>query len=232
MGRNSRSSFVYPEHSRRVVRRSNPVTFIFCCIFLVIIFSGCAKRRIANIDSKGTTIICFGDSITYGYGAKPGEDYPTALAKLVKAPVINSGIDGDTTTEALLRFKADALDRDPFLVIIEFGGNDFLRKTPMEVTLSNMRQMIEQAQASGAMVALVDISAGLFLRDYRIAFKKLADEKNTIFIPQILNKIVTNPSLKSDFLHPNGEGYKLVARRIYCAVEPYLRKDILLSRNQ
>lgn len=215
------------------MRKNSPqkkALLISCLLLSLIFLTGCAKRKIANIDSKGTTIVCFGDSITYGYGAGPGEDYPTALAKLVKAPVINSGIDGDTTTEASMRFKNDALDRDPLLILIEFGGNDFLRKTPMDVTISNVRQMIEQAQEKGAMVALVDISAGLFLRDYRVAFKKLAHEKNAIFIPQILNKIVTNPSLKSDFLHPNAKGYQLVAQRIYCAIEPYLRKDILLSK--
>ncbi len=200
--------------------------------FSVIALGSCAKREITNTGSKGTTIVCFGDSITYGYGAGPGEDYPTALAKLVNAPVVNAGIDGDSTTEALLRFRADALERDPFLVIIEFGGNDFLRKTPLDVTISNVRQMIEQAQASGTMVALVDISAGLFLREYRAALKKLAYEKNTIFIPSILNKIVTNPSLKSDFLHPNAAGYTLVAQRIYRAIEPYLREDILLSKSR
>ena len=192
--------------------------------------NACAKREIVNADSKGETIVCFGDSITFGYGAKPGEDYPTALASLVRAPVINAGIDGDTSTEALQRFKSDALDRDPFLLIIEFGGNDFLRKVPLETTVSNIRQMVEQAQAKGIMVALVDISAGLFLKEYRQIYKKLALEKGTIFVPSVLDKIVTNPSMKSDFLHPNGAGYQLIAGRIYRAIEPYLKEGTLLSR--
>ena len=215
------------------MRKNSPQQALALIVSLLLMLSltGCAKREIVNTGSSGKTIVCFGDSITFGYGARPGEDYPTALARLVKAPVINAGIDGDTTTEALLRFNSDALERDPFIVIIEFGGNDFLRKIPMETTLSNIAQMIDQAQAKGAMVAVVDISAGLFLRDYRIAFKKLAYEKGTIFVPSILNKIVTNPSMKSDFLHPNGEGYKLVAQRVYRSIEPYLKKDILLSSN-
>lgn len=204
--------------------------FILYTLLLLVFLSGCAKREIVNADSKGETIVCFGDSITFGYGAKPGEDYPTALARLVRAPVINAGIDGDTSTEALQRLKSDALDRDPFLLIIEFGGNDFLRKVPLETTVSNIRQMVEQAQAKRIMVALVDISAGLFLKEYRLAYKKLALEKGTIFIPSVLNKIVTNPSMKSDFLHPNGEGYKMIAWRIFRAIEPYLRPETLLSK--
>ena len=183
-----------------------------------------------NLNSEGKIIVCFGDSITFGYGAGPGEDYPTALARLVRAPVINAGIDGDSSTEALQRLKSDCIDRDPFLVIIEFGGNDFLRKTPIETTMNNVRQMVEEVQASGAMVAVVDISAGLFLREYRALYKKLAYEKGAIFIPGILNKIVTNPSMKSDFLHPNGEGYRMIAGRIYRSIEPYLRPETLLSK--
>lgn len=203
--------------------------FILAALLFVFI-SGCVKREIVNADSKGETIVCFGDSITFGYGARPGEDYPTALSRLISAPVINAGIDGDTSTEALERLRSDALDRNPFLLIIEFGGNDFLRKVPLETTVSNIRQMIEQAQAKGIMVALVDISAGLFLKDYRLVYKKLALEKGTIFVPSVLDKIVTNPSMKSDFLHPNGAGYQLIAGRIYRAIEPYLKPGILLSK--
>ncbi|MFH0763300.1 MAG: GDSL-type esterase/lipase family protein [Candidatus Omnitrophota bacterium] len=203
---------------------------IFSGLLLFIFIGGCAKREIVNVSSGGKTIVCFGDSITFGYGAKPGEDYPTALARLVRVPVINAGIDGDTSTEALQRIRSDAIDRDPFLVIIEFGGNDFLRKTPIETTMDNVRQMVEEVQASGAMVAVVDISAGLFLKEYRGAYRRLAYETGAIFIPNILNKIVTNPSMKSDFLHPNGKGYQMIAQRIFRSIEPYLKPGTLLSR--
>lgn len=197
---------------------------------LVTVFIGCAKREIKNIDSKGTNIICFGDSITFGYGVEPGEDYTSALAKLMPIPVINMGIDGDTSTEALKRLESDVLGREPLLVIIEFGGNDFLRKIDKEVTLNNVKEMIEKIQAKGAMVAIVDISAGMFLAEYRAAFSKLAREKKAIFIPSILRGIITNPHLKSDFIHPNAEGYKIVAQRIYCSIIPYLNRNTLLRQ--
>ena len=203
--------------------------------FLVLVFivlNGCAKREIKNIDAKGTGIVCFGDSITFGYGATPGEDYPSALAKMVNIPVINAGIDGDTTSEALKRVKSDALDRNPLLVIIEFSGNDFLRKVPREVTLYNIRAMVEQIQVKKAMVALVDISAGMFLAEYRKELSKLAREKEAIFIPHILSGIITNPRMKSDFLHPNASGYKMIAQRIYRAIMPYLRQNGVLNKSK
>jgi acyl-CoA thioesterase-1 len=199
---------------------------------LLTTLAGCAKREIKNIDSKGASIICFGDSITFGYGVASAEDYPTALAKLVTIPVINMGIDGDTSIEALKRLESDVLERDPLLVIIEFGGNDFLRKIPQDVTLKNVKEMVEKIQARGAMAAVVDISAGMFLAEYRRAFDKLAKEKGALYIPSIFSGIITNPRLKSDFIHPNAEGYKLIAQRIYQTIKPYLNQNTRLRQAQ
>ena len=106
--------------------------------YSVTVLIGCAKKEIKNIDSKGTNIVCFGDSITFGYGANPGEDFPHVLSGITNIPVINSGLDGDTSETALRRLEIDVLDRDPLLVIIEFGGNDFLRKMPLEETIKKM----------------------------------------------------------------------------------------------
>jgi acyl-CoA thioesterase-1 len=143
---------------------------------------------------------------------------------MVEFPVINAGIDGDTTTEALKRLKSDVLDRDPLLVVVEFGGNDFLRKIPNDVTINNIKEMVERIQAKGAMVAIVDISAGILLSEYRKAFYDMAREKQAIFIPKILSGIITSPNLKSDFIHPNADGYKVIAQKIYREIMPCLKK--------
>ncbi len=197
--------------------------FVITLFILVCLFNGCAKQEVANISAKGKNIICFGDSITFGYGAGSGEDYPTALAKMVELPVINAGASGDTTFEALKRLDDDVLKKYPRLVIIEFCGNDFLKKIPLETTVRNLDKMITRIQSSGAMVALVDISAGMFFKEYRGAFKKLAWQKKAIFVPEVLSKIITNPATKSDFLHPNQRGYKIVAGRIYKAISGYVK---------
>ncbi|MDP2043828.1 MAG: GDSL-type esterase/lipase family protein [Candidatus Omnitrophota bacterium] len=184
---------------------------------------GCAEREIRNLNSQGKSIICFGDSVTFGYGANPGEDYPTALGKMVKLPVINAGVDGDTTFAALERLENDVLVKDPRLVIVEFCGNDFLKKIPKEDTVKNLAKIISRIQDMGAMVALVDISAGMFFKEYRQVFKKLAHEKKVIFIPAVLSRIITNPAMKSDFLHPNGRGYKVIASRVHSAIVRYIK---------
>ena len=191
--------------------------------FSIMGLSGCAKKEIKNINSEGKGIICFGDSITFGYGVKPGEDYPTLLSKMVIMPVVNAGLDGDTSISALKRIKSDVLDRKPFLVLIEFCGNDFLKDVPPDSTINNIKVMVLKIQEQGAVTAIVDVSAGLFLRDYRIRLSRLAEETGSIFVPAVLSGILTNPSMKSDFMHPNPQGYKIIAELVYRAINPYLK---------
>jgi lysophospholipase L1-like esterase len=186
---------------------------------------GCAKREIKNLGSSGKNIICFGDSITFGYGVNPGEDYPTNLSRLLKRPVINAGVDGDTSFDGLKRIKADVLEKNPYLVLIEFTGNDFIKKIPVDSTIANMKEMVLQAQEKGAIVAIVDVSAGLFLLEYRLKLSNLARQTKAIFVPAVLSKIITNPSMKSDFMHPNAAGYKIVAERVLRSVSLYVKQD-------
>ena len=90
--------------------------------------------------------------------------------------------------------------------------------------------MIDKIQTKGAMVAIVDISAGVLLNEYNRVFYKLAKEKDAIFIPRILSGVITNPSLKSDFIHPNAQGYKLIAEKIYRVIKPHLEQNTFLRK--
>lgn len=189
----------------------------------IVFFSLSGKTPVKNIDSKGKNIICFGDSITFGYGVKAGEDYPTVLSKMVNIPVINAGMDGDTSLNALKRVKKDVLDKEPFIVLIEFCGNDFIKDVPFDVTINSIREIVLQVQSAGAIAVIVDVSAGVFLKDYRDKFQKLARQTGSVFVPGLLSGIITDPSMKSDFMHPNKEGYRKIAERIYREIKPYLK---------
>src|SRR5215467_434310 len=95
--------------------------------------------RVANLHSAGTNLIAFGDSLTAGYGAGAGEDWPSRVSALIGQPVINAGASGDTTESALARIDADVLSRSPRIVIVGLGGNDFLRQIPITTTEANLR---------------------------------------------------------------------------------------------
>ena len=192
---------------------------------------GCTRSNVANLESEGSAIVCFGDSITAGKGAGgPGMDYPAVLRKMTAVPVINAGINGDTTGEAVKRVQSDVLDRDPLIVVIEFGGNDFLSKTPTAETVANIERMIQQIQQKNVMVALADISTSFIMSEYGKEFRRLSRRYGVIFIPNLLDGIITNPDLKSDWIHPNGKGYKIIAYRIYRGIIPYLNQNSILRK--
>ena len=188
---------------------------------------GCVDFGIRNLNSSGKNIICFGNSLTLGYGADKASSYPEVLSHLSSFNVINAGLSGDTTQGGLQRLQNDVLEREPLLVIVEFGGNDLLLKIPLQDTVGNLKQIIEKIQDKGAMVAVVDISSSVFFEEYRDAFRNLCRDKGAIFIARAMEGIITDPALKSDYLHPNSHGYRIMAHRIYRAIMPYLNRNIM-----
>lgn len=192
---------------------------------LLLSILGCsAQPAIANLDSRGSAILCFGDSLTQGVGASPGHDYPSFLAKALGRDVINAGVAGETTRDALRRLDHEVLSRDPKLVIVEFGGNDFLQHIPQEEIFANLDTMVRRIQDHGAMVVVVGIQAGLFGDATRQDYRKVARARRAAFVPNILEGIMYEPQLKSDELHPNDAGYEKIAERIAKVVAPLLNK--------
>src|SRR5215470_11984607 len=119
-----------------------------------------------NLDSPGHTIVCLGDSITAGVGAAPQESYPSRLAERLGRPVVNAGVSGDTAAQGLARVS-EVLDQDdPWLVIVELGGNDLLRQVPIEETEKSLRAVVERLLAAKVLPVLVEVR-GPFGHRYR-----------------------------------------------------------------
>lgn len=190
---------------------------------LIAVAGGCSARpAVANLDSRGSAIICFGNSLTKGEGASTGRDYPSLLATTLGREVINAGVSGETTRDALRRLEADVLAKDPRLVIVEFGGDDFLQQLGRKETFANLDTIVRRIQARGAMVVPVGVPSGLLGDAARGEYRKIARTRRAAFVPNILDGILTHPQLKSDELHPNDLGYEKIAQRIAQAVEPLL----------
>ncbi len=189
----------------------------------LLVLSGCSfQLDIANRNSAGTTIICFGDSLTEGVGASPGQDYPSLLSRGLGREVINAGVAGETTRDGLKRLDRDVLERNPLLVIVEFGGNDFLQQISKAEIFANLDEMIRRIQERGAMVMLVGVQPGLWGDAARADFRRIAKAHRAAFLPNILEGILTDSALKSDTLHPNDAGYERIAERILKVVKPLL----------
>jgi acyl-CoA thioesterase I len=187
--------------------------------------SGCRGERfdtIRNLGSVGETIICFGDSLTEGVGAEPGEEYPTILSRLLGMRVVNAGQRGDTTAQALERINTSVVNKNPRLVILLLGGNDFLRQVPTRETRQNLKELVRQIQDHGAMVAIAGIKLGFFTDEYGPIFEETAAEFGAIYIPQVMKGIFNGTKLRSDQIHPNSAGYRLIAERIAEKIKPLL----------
>lgn len=197
-------------------------------LFGALLASGCDRggsfSDIRNLQSRGESIISFGDSLTEGVGAGSGEDYPSTLSRLIPYPVINAGRRGDTSADGLARLGEDVLARNPRLVILLFGGNDFLRQIPLAETRKNLDEMIRRIHESGAMVVLLGMRLGLFTDEYGPIYEETAKKHRALYIPEILKGILSDPRLKSDTIHPNGAGYRLMAERIAAKVKPLLEE--------
>lgn len=170
--------------------------------------------NITNSESTGANIIALGDSLTEGYLVSPDECYVSLVQRQLGMPVINAGVNGNNSADALERLKADVLDKNPRLVILAIGGNDLLQQTPRKQTIANVASMIRQIQESGAAVILVGVASPLFGPGLSSDYKKLSGEFHTGIIANIMSGIMTRPSLMADRVHPNAKGHKIMAARI------------------
>lgn len=197
------------------MRFLNPL-FIICFLFA---FAGCSQEP-ANLGNPGYDIIAFGDSLTYGYGAEREESYPAALGEIIGREIINLGVSGDTAQDGLNRI-GELDDYKPYLVLIEFGANDYMRKRPFDQTKQALNDIVDYVQSRGAIAVIVD-TGGPGMGKYTDLMKSLAKEKKAVFVPRIMAGIFTDRSLKSDMIHPNAKGYEIIAQRIYKSVKPYI----------
>jgi acyl-CoA thioesterase-1 len=211
-----------------VAARALPWTFVVpgAVILIVIVWVlwPSPYSKVANLGSRGTTIIAFGDSLTAGYGAGGGEDYPSRLSKLIGEPVLNAGVSGDTTEAALARLDTDVLSRDPRIVIVGLGGNDFLRGVAISATETNLRTTVRRIQSTGAMVVLLGFRFPSLTANYEKTYAAIAKEERCLLVAGVLSGILTDASLKSDEIHPNARGYQLMADRISGPVKKLIRK--------
>ena len=170
----------------------------------------------------GTSVIAFGDSLVAGRGAVSGRDFVSVLSKRLGVPIINAGHSGDTTRAALARLESDVLSRDPRIAIVLLGGNDYLRRVPIEETFANLTTIVDEIRSRGAAVLLVGVSVGLLSDPYAARYESLARQTTAALVPDILGGIIGHGELMSDTIHPNEQGYGIMADRL----EPVLR-DLL-----
>lgn len=170
------------------------ILIVLAIIFTLIVWE--QKETHIKLLNAQDTILALGDSLTFGHNALPTESYPSVLAQLSGHHVINAGVNGNTSYDGLKRLPS--LLRDPLI------------------------QMIRMAKEKNIKVLLVDIpNITLFGLSPLELYEEIAQSENVALNSGILADILSQPSLKSDQIHPNAQGYKQMAEKIYGSLKDY-----------
>jgi acyl-CoA thioesterase-1 len=178
-------------------------------------------------------ILFFGDSLTAGYGLKDAktESLPALIQQRIDMAgldyhVINGGLSGDTTSGGLYRLDY-WINRPVAVFVLELGINDIIRGIPPRTTANNLQAIIDRVKQKhpGVKIALMGMEIpafipGTFATQFKAIFRKLAEENNTAFVPFYLQDVagITHLNLP-DRLHPNAEGYKVIADHVWPVIK-------------
>ncbi len=225
----------------------------FCYIIIALFYVACGNDKSVKTTqepkskdsieepvtttSNTNTILCFGDSITAGYGLDDSNDaFPAILQQKVDAlglnyTVINSGLSGETTAGGKSRINW-VLNQDIEIFILELGANDGLRGVPLSETRSNLQAIInavkEKRPKTTIILAGMELPPNMgqdYTTEFRQIYAELATKNNLEFIPFILKDVGGIAELnQGDGIHPTVEGHKIVANTIWETLEPLLIK--------
>ena len=164
--------------------------------------------------APGDVVLAFGDSLTYGTGASSGDSYPEVLSTLIGHEVVAAGVPGEQTAAGLARLDG-VLDRyEPTIMLLCLGGNDMLRKADTSVIEANLRRMIEKASNRGVAVVLIGVPKPALFGGTADFYERIAEDLAVPFEGRILNDILKDNAYKSDPIHPNARGYRLLAEAL------------------
>jgi acyl-CoA thioesterase-1 len=179
-------------------------------------------------------VVAFGDSLTAGFGVAAEEAWPARLqARLLREGypyrVVNAGVSGDTTAGGLRRVDW-ALKTRPEVAIVALGANDGLRGLSLPAMRDNLRGIVGRFQAAGVRVLLAGMRlppnyGDEYTRGFVEVFGAVAREARVPLMPFLLDGVAADPRLnQADGIHPNAEGHRALAERVWPFLLPLLRK--------
>jgi acyl-CoA thioesterase I len=186
--------------------------------------AACGRRQLLGRPvPAGSVVLALGDSLTFGTGATPETSYPAVLTALSGWQVVNAGVPGDTSAQALERLPALLQEHKPALVLVSIGGNDLLRRLPEGHTRANLQRICELASDAGAQVMVLAVPrpsvAAAFigsLSDHPMYAEVSAALKLPLHA-QGWAGVLADEALRADQIHANARGYAQMARGVYDA---------------
>ncbi|CAM3441342.1 arylesterase [Paracoccus nototheniae] len=170
-------------------------------------------------------ILCFGDSLTAGYGLAPGEGLVPRLSDWLvasgrPAQLIDGGLSGDTTYGGRVRIEVSMRRHRPDAVIVELGGNDMLRGWQPDAGEDNLDAILTTAGTGGRPLLLVGIHAPAgdpaWRRDWGQIWPRLAERHGALLLPDLYAPFAAvapearGPLLLRDGVHPSATGVRML----------------------
>jgi lysophospholipase L1-like esterase len=184
-------------------------------------------------------VVFYGDSITDGWGRRPGTESTFFPGK----PYVNRGISGQTTPQMVVRFRQDVIDLHPAAVLILAATNDVAGNTgPMtpEMTEDNFRSMADLAHANGIKVILASITPAFDypwkrgmepapkIRAINAWLKDYCEQHGYTYLDYYTALTDTEGGMKPgtsvDGVHPNEKGYAIMEPLAQAAIDQTLGK--------
>lgn len=235
------------QKQRSIIESANCLKF--CYFLMILLFFSCgnspksseesqeSEKVESSSESNGTvkTILCFGDSITAGYGLDDiNEAYPAVLQSKIDSlnwnyEVINSGLSGETTAGGLSRINW-ILNQKINVFLLELGANDGLRGIPLSETRSNLNAIIEAVRSKDPNIPIILAGMELppnmgedYISEFRTIYSDLAKEYQLPFIPFILDGVGGIKELnQNDGIHPTAQGHQIVANNVWNVLKPLI----------
>jgi acyl-CoA thioesterase I len=203
-------------------------TVLLACVALFVL--ACPPWAAAG---EQRNILVLGDSLSAGYGLDARAGWVSLLQQRLQQQgyryrVINASVSGDTTSGGLQRLPK-ALERyHPALLIIELGGNDGLRGTPLQVMRGNLRRLIELGRGAGARVLLLGVRlppnyGPAYVSAFENVYARVARETHTPLVAHLLQGVATDRALmQADGIHPKAEAQRRLLDNVWPVLRPLL----------
>jgi acyl-CoA thioesterase-1 len=189
-------------------------TILLLCSALLV--SSCSDDPGLAPLPNDAVILAFGDSLTYGTGTRRNDSYPAVLQQLSGRRVINAGIPGELTGGGLARLTDTLYEYRPQLLILCLGGNDMLRRRDREEIEQNLERMVTISREQGVAVLLLGVpQPAIFGLQSAELYYSLAERLQLPLEAEAIPEILSDKALRSDQVHPNTAGYRLLAEAVY-----------------
>ena len=183
-------------------------------VFVALLAAACGDApRLAPL-APDALVLAFGDSLTYGTGAREAESYPAQLEALIGRRVVRAGVPGEVTAQALKRLPGELDEHQPQLLLLCIGGNDFLRNLGKAQAAANVQTMVAVARQRGIDVLLIGTPEKGLTVTPPAFYAEIAEQHRIPYESRVIGEILRDSELKSDTIHPNARGYRMIAERV------------------